>query len=74
MKLVSFSRDSEIEVSINPGGSYDVSFKDGDNVRVEQDLPADKAWLVIRRSGMKIPAKFMLEFAELALRYTAKVG
>jgi hypothetical protein len=71
MKLVSFSRDSEVEVSINASvpGTYDVSFNNTPEGSVEVDLalPAGKAWMKIRTSGAKVPAKLMLDFAELAV-------
>lgn len=69
MKLIGFSRDSEIEVVINPSvpGTYDVSFAQEDGINIECGLSAGDAWLQIRTSGLKVPAKLMLDFAELAI-------
>ena len=69
MKLIGFSRDSEIEVVINPSvpGTYDVSFATKDGINIECGLSAGDAWLQIRTSGLKVPAKLMLDFAELAI-------
>ncbi len=70
MKIISFSRDSDAEVVINPKvpGTYDVAIKTGDNTEMVSAVSAGEAWVYIRNYETKVPMKIMLDFAELAIR------
>jgi hypothetical protein len=74
MKLISFSRDSDVELVINPAnpGTYDLSFSGDDGISIESGLTASEAWLRIRMTSTKVPAKLMLDFAELAIASSLK--
>lgn len=67
MKLLDFSRDSDVAVSINRAnnGTYDVQFSDGQEVL---GLDIWEAWLKVRQSSQKVPTKFLIEFATLAIQ------
>lgn len=67
MKLLDFSRDSDVAVSINRAnnGTYDVQFSDGQEVL---GLDIWEAWLKVKQSGQKVPTKFLIEFATLAIQ------
>jgi hypothetical protein len=69
MEILSKGRDSEVSVSINStvGGTYDVVCFD------EQVRQVDiyDAWLFLRQlqnNGYKVPTKFVVNFAELAIQ------
>jgi hypothetical protein len=70
MKVISFSRDSDAEVEINPKvpGTYDVSIKTVDSTEMVSAVSAGEAWMYIRNYEAKVPMKIMLDFAELAIR------
>ena len=71
MKLLSLGRDSDVQVSINANtASYDVScgFNQGLSLT---GVSIFDAWLAVRQmqvDGNKVPAKFLIEFAELAIQ------
>jgi hypothetical protein len=70
MKIISFSRDSDAEVVINPKvpGTYDVAIKTEDSTEMVSAVSAGEAWMYIRNYEAKVPMKIMLDFAELAIR------
>ncbi len=68
MEILSKGRDSDVSVAINSavGGTYDVIC--GDEVVRQVDIC--DAWLFLRQlqnSGHKVPTKFVINFAELAI-------
>jgi len=74
MKVISFSRDSDAEVEINPKvpGTYDVSIKTVDSTEMVSAVSAGEAWMYIRNYDAKVPMKIMLDFAELAIASSLK--
>lgn len=71
MKLLDFSRDSDVMVSINRAvnGTYDVSIQGSG---ITEGLNIYEAWLAARDAqlnDLKVPAKFMHEFAHLAIQH-----
>jgi hypothetical protein len=71
MKLVDFCRDSDVAVAINKAnnGTYDVSFQGQD---AAEGLNIYEAWLMVRNAqlnDLKVPTKFIHEFAHLAIQH-----
>lgn len=71
MKLLDFSRDSDVSVAINKAnnGTYDVTFQ-GENTA--EGLNIYQAWLAVREgqlADLKVPTRFMHEFAHLAIQH-----
>lgn len=72
MKLLSLGRDSDVQVSINANipGTYDVVYEPNQTMNLTGASIFD-AWLAVRQiqlDGNKVPTRFLIEFAELAIQ------
>lgn len=71
MKLLDFCRDSDVSVAINKAnnGTYDVTFQGEETA---EGLNIYQAWLAVREgqlADLKVPTRFMHEFAHLAIQH-----